>query len=141
MAENVCYCVCCLRGTAWRSLLPDTMQVIALGLWFDAGKSPENIAFVRIGQEFQVIFGNVPLIEVYAHGFFAFLPLGANKFQLLLGFHETNTNDELLPIAMCQVAGNLRMERKAKAAVLHLHHVNRAFKLYDALKASSELIR
>ena len=42
---------------------------------------------------------------------------------------------------MCQVAGNLWMGGKAKDAVLHLHHVHHAFKLYDALKASSELIR
>lgn len=117
------------------------MKIIALGHWFHAGQSQKDIALVSIEEECKVVFGNVPLTEAFAHGFFTFLPLDANKFQLILAFHKTNTNDDVKPIAMRQVAGNLWMERQAKDAVLHLHHVNRAFILYDALKASSELLR
>ena len=71
------------------------MQIIALGHWFHAGKSQKDIALVRIEEEVKVIFGNVPLKETLAHGFFTFLPLDANKFQLVLAFHETNRNDDV----------------------------------------------
>eukprot|EP00973_Karenia_brevis_P076360 10606588-Karenia_brevis.AAC.1 len=60
--------------------------------------------------------------EKIAHGSSYFLPLQSGGYELQLTFHYSNTNaDNISPLAMTMVCGNLWHEEHKKEQALFLH--------------------